>query len=167
MCFIFGATYVTISGMTNIHTICDIKQRNGSLKVTVEGPVFIAEFTGACSVKIAEGFYQAVKDALAVLPADGWCYLSSSKNYVAALPEVERIYTKTYSLCMQNGCMVEAYCMPSAVGLAQVDKSRKACGVDTPIKDLAFETLEDAKYFLLSTLEHIKTHRQYRATLDN
>ncbi|WP_100658584.1 hypothetical protein [Alteromonas flava] len=140
--------------------IAEIKQRNGSLRVTLEGPIFIAEFKGACTPKIAQVFHQAVLDAIPQLPENGWCYLSSSEDYAAALPEVEESYAQTYRLCMENGCIVEAYCMPSVVGLAQVDKARKACGVESPIQSLSFKTISDAKYFLLSTLEHIQARRK-------
>ena len=144
--------------------ISDIKHKSGSLKVTVEGAIFIAQFSGACTLNIAKGFHKAVEQAQKHLPEDGWAYLSSSTNYIAAVPEVEALYTKTYQLCMQSGCLVEAYCMPSKVGLAQVDKSRKACGVNSSITPLSFSTINDAKYFLVSTLAHIKEKRKQRIT---
>ncbi|WP_100642493.1 hypothetical protein [Alteromonas facilis] len=150
--------------MSEATVITHIKHRNGSLKVTLDGPLFIAEFTGACTSPIARAFHRSVEKAIPKLPADGWGYLSSSQDYIAALPEVEASYTETYRLCMSNGCLIEAYCMPSAVGLAQVDKSRKACGVTSPIEPLSFNSIEDAKYFLLSTLEHIKARRQEKSS---
>lgn len=155
--------YGIIRVMTDRLVIAQIKQRTGSLTVSVEGAILVAEFTGACTLKIAEFFHQAILDAIPHLPNDGWCYLSSSKDYVAALPEVEAIYTRTYKLCMHSGCVAEAYCMPSVVGLAQVDKSRKACGVESSIESIAFNSLEEAKGFLLSTLAKIKEKRNAKA----
>ena len=151
--------------MDKIYVIADIKQKTGSLKVTVEGPIFIAKFSGACTLKIAQEFHKAVEQAQQYLPQGGWAYLSASTNYVAAVPEVEKLYTKTYELCMQSGCLVEAYCMPSKMGLAQVDKSRKACGVVSPIAPLSFSTINDAKYFLISTLAHIQEKRQLKQSV--
>ncbi|WP_026376172.1 hypothetical protein [Aestuariibacter salexigens] len=148
--------------MSEAVVITHIRERNGSLKVTVQDAIFIAEFSGACTLRIAKAFHQSVTDAQPHLPNDGWAYLSSSQDYVAALPEVEQIYADTYRLCTHYGCLIEAYCMPSKVGLAQVDKARRACGVTSPIEKLAFNSIDDAKYYLVSTLAHIKEKRKLK-----
>ena len=129
-----------------------IADKNGSLTLSIDRQILTAEFSGACSVKIAKGFHAGIQILGPLFNQQPWGYLSYSKDYQAATPEVEKMYMSTYKLCAFYGCKSEAYVMPSAVGLQQIGKIRRLCGVHSDISSFKFDTLEAARQFLNNTL---------------
>lgn len=129
-----------------------IADKNGSLLLSIDGQILTAKFSGACSIKIAKGFHAGIQTLGPLFNQKPWGYLSYSKDYQAATPEVEKMYMSTYKLCTFFGCASEAYVMPSAVGLQQVGKIRRLCGVHSDISSLNFDTLEAARQFLDNAL---------------
>ena len=74
--------------------------------------------------------------------------MNRSDKYYAASPDAEAVLVEAYRYCKEHGCVAEAYCNKSAVGIAQIGRIRQTVGIDSALQDVCFETVEDAELYL-------------------
>ena len=131
------------------------EDRNGSVVVRRSHKILHAEFSGACSAKIARAFYNACVQFIPEFKGATWGYLSDSISYDAATPEAESIFEQAYTFCLKHGCVAEAYCNNSPVGRAQIARIRSACGIAGDMQSITFATPAEAKASLEEKLEKL------------
>jgi hypothetical protein len=129
------------------------KNQFGSIKMKIHENILISEFEGAVSVSIVEYFIKAAKRLIKKINAEKWGYISCSKQAEAATPDAEKLLIKSAQLFHEKGCVQSAYVLTSPIAISQVQKLRASIGIDEPLKNILFDDLEQAKYFISKTLQ--------------
>ena len=108
----------------------------------------IADFSDACSASLARKFANSCQEIAQQFNYKHWAYLSRSDKYYAASPDAEAVLVEAYRYCREHGCVAEAYCNKSPVGIAQIGRIRQTVGIEAPLQDVCFENVEDAECYL-------------------
>lgn len=129
------------------------KNKFGSIKLSFDNNMMITEFTGAISISLVEYLITTSTKLLKKRSSKPWGYISCSKKAEAATPEAYNLLVeaaKNFKLC---GCIKSAYVLSSPIAIAQTETLVLATGNTTPIKNLLFDELEQAKEFITNVLE--------------
>ncbi|GHB56375.1 hypothetical protein GCM10008107_01500 [Psychrosphaera saromensis] len=121
--------------------------------MTIHENILISEFEGAVSVSIVEFFIKAAKTLIKKINAEKWGYISCSKQAEAATPDAEKLLIQSAHLFYDMGCVQSAYVLTSPIAISQVQKLRASIGIDEPLKNILFDDLQQAKDFILNTLQ--------------
>ncbi|MDU0114363.1 hypothetical protein RT723_15460 [Psychrosphaera aquimarina] len=132
------------------------KNQFGSVSLTIEDNIMVAQFKGAISSGIVSYFIKASEVALTKIKTPHWGYVSYSEQADAATPDA----LKELFIVGQNfhnaGCVKSAYVLKSAIAISQVKKLRDSINVTEPLSDVLFDELEDAKQFVS---EYLKSYQ--------
>lgn len=116
--------------------------------------VIEATFVGALGSGLARHYKKdllSMADQITPLP---WAYMADCTNYQASIPQAAEYLKQAYEGALKSGCVADAYCINSAMGIAQLAKIRHQCGIETPIEARIYPSMQDARAAGLELLEH-------------
>jgi len=124
----------------------------GRLTLKTEGQFLIAQFEGCVSQACATFFLENLDAAVANFQSKKWAYISHSDLADAGTPEALDILIKAAVRVHQLGCSGAAYVLDSPIAISQTLQMRKKIGVTQPLTEVMFDSVEEAKDYLLSSL---------------
>jgi len=136
----------------------NFQSKTGSYQIECRGNIVICTISGATSVDMANRYYEDLEVIAKKFSPQPWAYLGYAINHEAAVPEAESILRNAYLTCMQYNCISDAYCMKSAMAIAQLDKIRQDCRIPMPIEQRLFAELNGAIETLEKELDKCSKH---------
>lgn len=124
------------------------KGRHGSYKLVRDGKVIIATISGAVGTKLYQRYFEDFSRLAKSMDYSCWGYILVSHDYHASTPQAEEGLMNAYLEFFDIGCKVDAYCIDSAMAIAQLDAIRKRCQFPSPIQERLFDDLDQAKEFV-------------------
>ncbi|GAB3011985.1 hypothetical protein [Bowmanella dokdonensis] len=116
----------------------------GSYQLEQQGSFLLAIFQGVIGLGLSKAYLRDLKELAGTMPTP-WIYIADCLRYQAAIPDAALILQQAYEECLKLGCMGDAYCIDSAVGIAQLAEIRKRSNICSPIEDKIFADMESAK----------------------
>ncbi|AWL12986.1 hypothetical protein HMF8227_02534 [Saliniradius amylolyticus] len=127
----------------------------GRYALETEGRLIIARFSGAISENLARGYHQGLL-SLAKEINGPWGYIADcSDNYQASTPQAMAILEQVYRDSLACGCVGDAYCIKSAMGVAQLEQIRAKVITTSSIYERIYVDLDSAKHALSQQIEDI------------
>ncbi|MDF2178513.1 hypothetical protein P2G88_09630 [Aliiglaciecola sp. CAU 1673] len=127
----------------------------GSFELSQEGPLIIATFKGILGGGLSKHYKQAILSLAQSYNKQPWAYIADGMEHDVSIPAAAENLRQVYLECLKLGCVGDAYCMPSAVGLSQLEKVRKSCGFVGSIYDRSYADVESAKQAMLNTVAEL------------
>ncbi|GGD50591.1 hypothetical protein [Lacimicrobium alkaliphilum] len=112
-----------------------------------------ARFVGALGSGLALHYKKdllSIADQIAPQP---WAYVADCTNYQASIPQAAEYLKQAYEGALKSGCVGDAYCINTAMGIAQLAKIRHQCGIESPIEARIYASMPDARAAVLELLE--------------
>lgn len=129
----------------------------GSFEVLKDGPLIVATFKGV----LGAGLSKQYKNALLSLARDfnhqPWAYIADGMEHDVSIPSAAENLREAYLESLKLGCVGDAYCMSSAVGLAELEKIRKSCGFVSSIYERCYPDVQSAKQAMLQAIAESST----------
>ncbi|WP_088330493.1 hypothetical protein [Lacimicrobium sp. SS2-24] len=125
------------------------KDKYGSYKLQCHdrgpGKIIEATFMGALGSGLARHYKNDLLKLAATIPPKPWAYMADCSEYQASIPEAADYLRQAYEGALNCGCVGDAYCISSAMGIAQLAKIRRQCGIDSPIEERIYSSMEKAE----------------------
>ena len=138
------------------------KDNDGGVEISKQGNVIIASLIGSCGDDVIDFFITHMQRIAQCYENQPWAYLCNSADFQATTPSGERKLIANYRFCMNAGCVYDAYCYISPVGIAQTEKVMRANGNDKPISEILFDDEEKAMDYLQQKLTKYKKRHANR-----
>lgn len=122
------------------------------------GRIIKAIIAGALGSGLARHYKNDLLEMAARLPPQPWVYLADCTDYQASIPQAAEYLRQAYEGALKYGCVGDTYCISSAMGIAQLAKIRRQCGIDSPIDERIFASMQDAQAAVLTLLENTPTN---------
>ena len=132
------------------------KNQFGSIKVILDDNIIITTFKDAVSVSIVEYFIKTTERIIQTMTPRPWGYISFSLEAQAATPEAYKLLIKAAKTFQQHGCVKSAYVLGTPIAIAQTEQLMAAIGITTPLKDVLFDDLDQARGFMTDFLDSYK-----------
>lgn len=126
--------------------------RHGSYQLEWIDNMIIATIKGALGMNLAQHYLADLKKLVNEVKHKPWAYIGHCKDYHALTPEAGEYLQQAFLYSIENNCRTDAYCVNSAMGSAQLDQLRQLCGIESPMQEHLFDTLEQAKAFAQNRL---------------
>jgi hypothetical protein len=135
------------------------KDKYGSYKLQCHhhrhGKLVEATFVGALGSGLARHYKNDLLKLAAEIAPQPWAYMADCTEYQASIPEAAEYLRQAYEGALKSGCVGDAYCISSAMGIAQLAKIRHQCGIDSAIDDRIYPSMQEAEAAALGLLENL------------
>ncbi|ALS97354.1 hypothetical protein [Lacimicrobium alkaliphilum] len=135
------------------------KDKYGSYKLQCHnhrhGKVVKATFVGALGSGLARHYKNDLLKLAAKIAPQPWAYIADCTEYQASIPEAAEYLRQAYEGALKSGCVGDAYCISSAMGIAQLAKIRHQCGIDSAIDERIYPSVQEAEAAALGLLENL------------
>lgn len=132
------------------------KNQFGSIKISFDTNIMTTEFEGAISTTIVKYLIKIADKFIKNISAKPWGYVSSSTKAQALTPDGYALLVKAAKAFKKGGCVKSAYVLSSFIAIDQTQKLREEVGVTSPIEDVLFGDLAQAKDFIADFLNSYK-----------
>lgn len=116
--------------------------RHGTYQIEKKQQCIIVTLSGAVSADMAQRYYQDLSHLVTGFHQQPWAYVADAREYQASTPDALEYIHKAFLFCIKHHCVSDAYCLNSALAIAQLQEIRQQCGLKTPIKGRLFPSLE-------------------------
>ena len=123
------------------------------MTMQLQGRILLVTYKGTLNASLMHFFSDNLEEALSDIKGSPWGYLSHSNEASVATKDVEALLMESGLNGLQWGCVGAAYLIKSPVLMAQTSKVRKAMGIEQPLEDVLFDTLEEARAYLQQIFE--------------
>lgn len=132
------------------------KNQFGSINISFDNDIMTTKFKGAVSISLVEYLIKIGKQLIQNRPPQPWGYISSSVEAQAATPDAYQALIEAGKLFQKHGCVKSSYVLNTPISIAQMKQLLSALGVDTPLEEILFDDLEQAREFMNDFLETYK-----------
>ena len=126
----------------------------GSYRLEQDGPFLLATFQGVIGAGLSKAYLRDLTSLAATMPTP-WLYIADCTRYQAAIPDAAKVLQQAYEESLRLGCKGDAYCIDSAVGIAQLAEIRKKSKISSPIEDKIFIDMDAAKQAMRQYIQTI------------
>ncbi|MBN7821029.1 hypothetical protein [Bowmanella yangjiangensis] len=125
----------------------------GRYELSTEGPLLIAKVTGVLGTGLSKSYLKNLTELAAQFQGKPWVYIADCNGYQASIPEAAENLRRAYTECLKLGCVGDAYCIDSAVGINQLAQIRRQSQINTDIHERIFADMDKAKAAMLKFLQ--------------
>jgi hypothetical protein len=131
------------------------QDKNGSYQFELQGRVLVCTVAGGMGLSLAKRYCNDLEAYAKALSSQPWAYVSFAIHHQAATPEAEVILKKAYLICIEHNCCADAYCLSSAMAIAQLNKIRKSCAMPFDISERMFADVATAVKTVNKEISHL------------
>lgn len=136
--------------------IFNYKDKYGSYSLSLDEKIIRGCVSGALGDTLSKRF----RNDLQIIINDGcpphWAYLADMRLCEGLTVTAEKNLQEAYRYSINNGCMVDAYCVRSPVAIDQMRRIRLEVGIRGEMNKHVFANLEDASAFIDNVMTNIK-----------
>ncbi|WP_102797312.1 hypothetical protein [Bowmanella denitrificans] len=125
----------------------------GSFQLQTEGPLLLAKVSGVIGTGLSKNYLSQLLVLAKQLQGSPWIYIADCTDYQAAIPDAASNLQKAYEECLKLGCVGDAYCIQSPVGINQLAQVRRQSNIQSDIQDRIFADMDKAKAAMLKFLQ--------------
>lgn len=127
------------------------KDKYGGYKLSLGQGIIHAEMIGALGDSLSKRFYSDLQTIIQQHSATGWGYFSDLTQCEGMTKTAEQGLCNCYVFSTSNGCIVDAYCLPSPLIGDQISRMRLKAGITGDTGKHIFKSPPEAIAFI----EHI------------
>ena len=128
------------------------QNKYGSYTLSYCNQIIYSTIVGSISDSLATKFNHHFAALLDVIPEGNYGFLGDLSGCQAYTGEAEKRLPESLVRGVAAGCIVDAYCVGTALSIAQLKRVRSEGGIKTPLDEHIFETIQDAENFIHLTL---------------
>lgn len=129
---------------------------SGSLRISLHDSILEVAFSGNIGEAQVNYLYKRLPTIVKQIPTKHWAYFSHTESVFAATPQALEMLIEASRYCQQNGCVIAAYVLNTAIAVSQTQQLRDALAIEQPLDEVLFETDQEAKQYLLAVLKNFE-----------
>ncbi|GGO69078.1 hypothetical protein [Bowmanella pacifica] len=129
------------------------RDKYGGYQLQIEGQLLIARVSGVIGSGLSKSYLNNLLQLAQQLQGKPWVYIADCTGYQASIPDAASNLQKAYEECLKLGCVGDAYCIDSPVGINQLAQIRRESKISTDIQKRIFADLDKAKAAMLKFLQ--------------
>ncbi|WP_404340382.1 hypothetical protein [Pseudoalteromonas mariniglutinosa] len=134
----------------------EFKNNYGTVSITVEDNIIIAEFSGNLNISLVNAFADSLHHYLTPLSGEPWCYIANCSTLLAATPEAEAGFTSLVKKVKEQNCIASAYIFSSALVFNQMKRILAKAESQVQLLDCLFNDVDSAKNYVTNQLNLAK-----------
>jgi hypothetical protein len=136
--------------------LCSYKDKYGSYSLSLDEQIIIGCVSGALGDSLSKHFFNDMCSVIKKIRPLNWAYLADMRECDGLTETAEKNLQQAYRYSINNGCVVDAYCVQSPVAIDQMRRIRQELGIKGEMNDHVFAELQDASVFIANVMSNIK-----------
>jgi hypothetical protein len=132
------------------------KDKYGSYSLSLDQHIIKGCVSGALGDTLSKRFLNDMCTIIADIRPVNWAYLADMRKCEGLTGTAEKNLQEAYLYAINNGCVVDAYCVESPVAIDQMRRIRDKLGIKGEIGKHVFANLHDASAFIANVMANIK-----------
>lgn len=120
----------------------------GSYTMEIQGRILSIILKGAMGTGLSKHYARDLVKTSEQLAGAPWGYFACAREFDASTLEASDIAAQAYKYCMENGCIVDTYCLSSPVAKNQLQQIRSSLNINPPLEERLFDNKQQAFDFI-------------------
>lgn len=131
------------------------QDKYGRYTLAYHDRILTSEVIGAIGRGLTIKFNSDMMTMFSLIEDKPFGYLGDLSQCQAYTADAEKLLYISHHDAIKSGCVVDAYCVGTALSIEQLRRVRQNAGIETPLEDHIFPSLQDARAYINLVLSKV------------
>lgn len=131
------------------------QDKYGQYTLQYQDGILTSKIIGAIGHGLTAKFNHDIMEMFSLVKGTPFGYLGDLSECQAFTAEAEKLLYVSHKDAIKSGCVIDAYCVGTALSIEQLRRVRETAGIGTHLEKHLFSTQQDAREFIRAVLNKV------------